>query len=482
MEDLNFETNYGDKKQPSMIKVLGVGGAGGNAVQHMMSDIQGVDFMICNTDRQALEAHTIPTKLMLGELGLGAGSDPKKAQELAEASADKIREMIGEETKMLFLTAGMGKGTGTGATPIIARIAHEMNILTIAVVTYPYELEQKNCCIKADNGLDELRKYVDSLIVIHNQKILEEYEDETLLSALGHADDVLKNAVKCIADLITVKGYQNVDFNDVYAVLHESGEAMLGMAEASGENRIEKVVTQAMTCNLIDDDKIFNAKNFLFFITYGEGQELTVKEMKKLISEFKSYQNEETNVIWGHAVDKSLGDSLKLSVIITNFGRTSIGHDDSGEFRIPKVSDEPVTIPEHLNSAEVAAEDTFSSGFFTPAPEVEPVVDTTPSYVSAIDLNENVTPTDHTEDTQHNSNMETTSPQPSYGPQIVEDDDDKLYEDDKAFKEHVNIPAYLRQQSTTDRVMQITPKTLPNSTTPRPSYSMDNFILGVYAD
>ena len=218
----------------------------------------------------------------------------------------------------------MGKGTGTGASPVVARIAREMGILTIAVVTYPYKLEQKRCWQQADEGIAELRKYVDSIIIIQNQKVMETYRRETLPAALAHADDVLKNAVKCIAELITISGYQNVDFNDVASILTNSGEAMLGLAEASGENRIEEVISKAMTCNLIDDCHITDAQNFLFFVRYGEEQELTVDELFKLSEEFEKYQNADTRVIWGHAADKGLGDKLKLSVIITKYNANTL--------------------------------------------------------------------------------------------------------------------------------------------------------------
>ncbi|MBO7629584.1 MAG: cell division protein FtsZ [Bacteroidales bacterium] len=325
-DELTFETtSYGEVKKPSIIKVVGIGGAGGNAVQHMYEEgIVGVDFFLCNTDEQALQENKVSTTLKFGKSGLGAGSDPVIARQLAEESEEEIRQMIGEDTKMLFITAGMGKGTGTGASPVVARIAREMGILTIAVVTYPYKLEQKKCCLKADEGIAELRKYVDSLIVIQNQKVMETYRRETLPAALAHADDVLKNAVKCIAELITVAGYQNVDFNDVVSILKGSGEAMLGLAEVSGENRIEEVISKAMTCNLIDDNHITDAQNFLFFLRYGEDQELTVDELFKLSEEFEKYQNEDTHVIWGHAADKGLGDKLKLSVIITKYNRNTL--------------------------------------------------------------------------------------------------------------------------------------------------------------
>ena len=322
LEDISFETSYGEQKKGSIIKVIGVGGAGNNAVQHMFKEgIVGVDFLVCNTDKMAVERNEVPTKLVFGDTGLGAGANPKEAERLAVESEQAIRDLIGSETKMLFITAGMGKGTGTGASPVVAKIAREMGILTIAVVTYPYDLEGKKSFDKADKGIEELKKYVDSLIIIQNQKIMDIYEDETLRVALGYADDVLKNAVKCIAELITLDGYQNVDFNDILTIMKDSGEAMLGLAEASGEDRIEKVVSEAMTCSLIDDAAIDSAQNFLFFVRYGEGQELKVSELKKLSQEFDKYRNDDTNVIWGHAAEKDLGDKIKLSVIITNYTR-----------------------------------------------------------------------------------------------------------------------------------------------------------------
>lgn len=344
IDELTFETtSYGEVKKPSIIKVVGIGGAGGNAVQHMYEDgIVGVDFFLCNTDEQALQENKVSTTLKFGKSGLGAGSDPVIAKKLAEESEEEIRNMIGKDTKMLFITAGMGKGTGTGASPVVARIAREMGILTIAVVTYPYKLEQKKCCQKADEGIAELRKYVDSLIVIQNQKVMETYRRETLPAALAHADDVLKNAVKCIAELITVAGYQNVDFNDVVSILKDSGEAMLGLAEASGENRIEEVISKAMTCNLIDDNHITDAQNFLFFLRYGENQELTVDELFKLSEEFEKYQNDDTHVIWGHAADKDLGDKLKLSVIITKYNSNTLRPKTPEETDSQKKKDEIV--------------------------------------------------------------------------------------------------------------------------------------------
>lgn len=311
--------DFGAKENTNIIKVIGVGGGGSNAVKHMYSEgIVGVDFLICNTDQGHLSKSPIPDKLLLGH-GLGAGAKPELACQYANESKDKIVEFIGKNTKMLFITAGMGKGTGTGASPVIAQVAHEMGILTIGVVTYPFEFEGQGCCDLADNGISELSKYVDSLIVVKNENILKFYQDDDLLTAYGHADDVLKNAVKCIAELITVNYSQNVDFNDIQTIMKESGKAMLGLSIASGEDRVEKVVEDALDCPLLDNSKIADAKNFLFFISYGPDSLLKVSELTELTKKFKSFQNRNTRVIWGHGQDDTLGDAIKLSVIITNF-------------------------------------------------------------------------------------------------------------------------------------------------------------------
>ncbi len=320
-EKIDFESAiYGEKKNNSIIKVIGVGGGGGNAVKHMYENgIKGVHFMICNTDRQVLEQNQVPSKLVLGESGLGAGADPDVARELAEESREKIIEFIGNDTKMLFITAGMGKGTGTGAAPVIAEIAREMGILTIAVVTYPFKFEGKKREEQAKEGINKLKKYVDSIIVVKNQNIIKFFKDETVDAAFGYADDVLKNAVKCIAELITVSADQNIDFNDIESIMKQSGQAMLGLATSTGENRVENVVEEAFRCPLLEQDLITDAKNFLFFITYGKDAPLKISELDELTEKFESYKSHDSAVIWGKSVDESLGSAIKLSVIITNY-------------------------------------------------------------------------------------------------------------------------------------------------------------------
>ena len=532
MEDISFETSYGVQKKGSIIKVIGVGGAGNNAVQHMFKEgIVGVDFLVCNTDKMAVERNEVPTKLVFGDTGLGAGANPKEAERLAIESEQAIRDLIGSETKMLFITAGMGKGTGTGASPVVAKIAREMGILTIAVVTYPYDLEGKKSFDKADKGIEELKKYVDSLIVIQNQKIMEIYEDETLRVALGYADDVLKNAVKCIAELITLDGYQNVDFNDILTIMKDSGEAMLGLAEASGEDRIEKVVSEAMTCSLIDDANIDSAQNFLFFVRYGEGNELKVSELKKLAHEFDKYRNDDTNVIWGHAAEKDLGDKIKLSVIITNYTRegknrefgSSIKDDIEKnleqKFAIsgsplpdekivdPFISNEPAvdttpTAPAMPSTSPVNTEFSPSpSADFTPAP-------TPTKEKSQPDLFGNVRPTDSFQPStpdvlggsidrfsfleQPQQTMQPAEPIAAYNTAketvVIDlpastntvtfspDHNDDIYDDDKSYRELLDKPTYRRMQEMssvqTERVAQITS---PGNVIPQASYSNSVF-------
>jgi cell division protein FtsZ len=317
-EKIEFTPDYGSKANSSIIKVIGVGGGGGNAVKHMYKEgIVGVDFLICNTDQQALYNNPVPSKLVLGSSGLGAGANPDVARELAEESENELKEFIGDETQMLFIAAGMGKGTGTGAAPVVARIAREMNVLTIGVVTFPFEYE---CCSqRAIAGITEIRKYVDSLIIIHNERIFVYHSDADIDDAFGYVDDVLKNAVQCIAELITVNATVNVDFNDVKSVMTNSKSAMLGIATASGENRAEEVVIDAMNCPLLDLNLITNAKNLLFFVSCGTEEPITMKELKTITQNFKRYENENVRVIWGYGKEASLGKAIKVSVILTDY-------------------------------------------------------------------------------------------------------------------------------------------------------------------
>jgi cell division protein FtsZ len=319
MESINFTPSFDAKENSSAIKVIGVGGGGSNAVQHMyLEGIQGVDYLICNTDQCHLDACKIQEKLLLGN-GLGAGANPEVAREIASKSEDKIKEFIGDSTKMLFIAAGMGKGTGTGASPVVAKVAKEMGILTVGVVTEPFKFEGKRRLAAAAAGIDEMSKYVDSLIIVNNQNLMKYYGTLEIDEAYAQVDDVLKNAVKCIAEIITVTYGQNVDFNDVKTIMQNSGKAMLGIATAEGENRVQQVLDEVLNCPLLENADISNAKNLLFFITYGSSKKITMGELEILQDRFDELQSNDVHLIWGHGLDESLGDSIKLSLVVTNF-------------------------------------------------------------------------------------------------------------------------------------------------------------------
>lgn len=373
-DKLDFGANYGIKENTSIIKVIGVGGGGGNAVQHMYSDgIIGADFLICNTDRQALENNRVPSKLVLGESGLGAGANPEVARELAISSREKIAKFIGHETKMLFITAGMGKGTGTGASPVVAEIAKEMGILTIGVVTFPFMFEGGTRADYATAGIQELKKHVDALLVIKNQNLIKYYSDLTVDTGFSLADEVLENAVKCITELITVHAEQNVDFNDIATIMRNSGEAMLGLATAEGENRIEEVVDKALNCPLLNEDIIKDAKNFLFFISYGPEKKLLMSELDELTQKFEHLRAHNSTIIWGRAEDETLGKQVKLSVIITNYNkegepvRQRIQSEENKKYAVSQPAAEPTATFE-LSGAGAPAEsgnaDLFNSSNF----------------------------------------------------------------------------------------------------------------------
>jgi cell division protein FtsZ len=267
------------KQKTSIIKVIGVGGGGSNAVNYMFKQgIEGVDFVVCNTDMQALSASPVPVKVQLGESGLGAGAIPEVAEQAALDSLDKIKAVLDEDTEMVFITAGMGGGTGTGAAPVIAKFAREMGFLTVGIVTLPFHFEGRRKMLKAKQGIEEIRKYVDTLLVISNDKLRGLYGDLGLGNAFAHADNVLATAAKGIAELITVHGYVNVDFNDVKTVMKDSGKAIMGSAVMEGEDRALKAIEGAMNSPLLNDNNIYGAKNILLYITAGEG-DITMDEI-----------------------------------------------------------------------------------------------------------------------------------------------------------------------------------------------------------
>ena len=307
--------------QGTQIKVIGVGGGGGNAVGHMIGcAVQGVEFICANTDAQALSRSNAHKSIQLGTSGLGAGSKPDKGREAAEAAVQEIRDAI-DGAHMLFITAGMGGGTGTGAAPVIARVAREMGILTVCVVTKPFEFEGGRRMANADGGLAELEANVDSLIVVLNEKLLEVLGDDvTQDEAFAHANDVLKNAVGGIAEIINVPGHVNVDFEDVRTVMGEPGKAMMGTAIASGPDRARIAAEQAVACPLLEGIDLSGAKGVLVLISAAKGS-LKLSESKLAMNTIRAYASADAHVIYGTAYDDNLGDDIRVTVVATGLSR-----------------------------------------------------------------------------------------------------------------------------------------------------------------
>ena len=312
------------KNQSSQIKVMGIGGGGSNAVNYMfLNGITGVDFVVCNTDAQALEASPVPIKIQLGmnlTEGLGAGSNPDIGRKAAEESSDKITELLDANTKMLFLTAGMGGGTGTGAAPVIAEIAREKGILTVGVVTNPFETEGGFRKKHAEEGLAELKKFVDTLLIINNDKLIEVYGDLTFTQAFAKANEVLNTATKGIAEVISQHLLVNIDLNDARKVLENSGTAVMGQAEAEGENRAIEAVVGALDSPLLNDNDITGAKQVLLKIVTGEGEgEIRMSELSKIKNKIQESAGKDVNIIEGIGIDPDLGESISVTVIATGF-------------------------------------------------------------------------------------------------------------------------------------------------------------------
>jgi len=310
------------KDQASIIKVIGVGGGGSNAVNHMYRmGITGVDFLICNTDNQALETSPVPAKIQLGKHlteGRGAGAKPEVGLKSALESVDEIKAILASNTKMVFITAGMGGGTGTGAAPVIAQLAKEMGVLTVGIVTIPFAFEGKRRKEQAENGVEELKKYVDTLLIISNDKIRELYGDLTLTNAFSKADDVLTTAAKGISEIITVTGYINVDFEDVKTVMTDGGAAIMGSATADGDNRALKAIEGALTSPLLNDNDIKGAKHILLYMTFGD-KEISMDEMGEITDYIQELTGTTEHMIFGTGHDATLGDKIGVTLIATGF-------------------------------------------------------------------------------------------------------------------------------------------------------------------
>ena len=333
------------KNISSIIKVIGVGGGGSNAVNHMYNlGIKGVDFIVCNTDKQALDISAVPYKIQLGASlteGNGAGAIPEIGKNAAIENIDEIRSVLGENTKMVFVTAGMGGGTGTGAAPVIAGIARELGILTVGIVTVPFGFEGRKRRQQAELGLEEMRKAVDTLLVINNEKLREMTGNLTINNAFSKADDVLTVAAKGIAELISVTGAVNVDFNDVYTVMKDSGVAIMGSAAVEGEDRAIRCVTEALDSPLLNDNNIAGAKFVLLNITYGD-KEVLMDEITEITDFIQDEAGSSADVIWGHGYDPTLGEKLSVTLIATGFNSSPItGFEKAPEKIVRPLHEEP---------------------------------------------------------------------------------------------------------------------------------------------
>ncbi|MBE6316382.1 MAG: cell division protein FtsZ [Muribaculaceae bacterium] len=325
MSTLDQNSGFQDKeKTRTIIKVMGVGGGGNNAINHMyMQNIEGVSFVVLNTDRQQLNESPVPNRVLLGPNtthGLGAGNVPDVARRAAEESEAEIAALFDDDTKMVFITAGMGGGTGTGAAPVVARIAHEKGVLTIGIVTIPFLFEGPKKILKALGGADEMGKYVDALLIINNQRLTEIYKDLDFTNAFGKADDTLTIAARSISDLITVKGKINLDFNDVNTTLRNGGAAIISSGYGTGERRVTRAIEDALESPLLKNRDVYGSQKILMNFYYNPNSEapLLMDEMNE-IQEFMANFDQEVDVIWGMAFDNTLEDQIKVTVLASGF-------------------------------------------------------------------------------------------------------------------------------------------------------------------
>ena len=328
------------EEKHSIIKVIGVGGGGGNAVNHMYREgIHDVTFVVCNTDNQALNDSPVPVKLQLGHEGLGAGNRPAKAKAAAEESIDDIKRMLSDGTRMAFITAGMGGGTGTGAAPVIAQVSKEMGILTVGIVTIPFRFEGNRKIDQALDGVEEMSKHVDALLVINNERLRSIYPDLSFMAAFGKADDTLSVAAKSIAEIITVHGIINLDFNDVKTVLENGGVAIMSTGYGEGEERVKKAIDDALNSPLLNDNDIFNSKKILLNISFSDQKDSKdnfmmdeINYVHEFLAKFGDFE-----IKWGVANDPELGKKVKVTILATGFGMSNV---DGMQERLTKLSRE----------------------------------------------------------------------------------------------------------------------------------------------
>jgi len=373
---LNFEF---ESRMPSIIKVIGVGGGGSNAVNYMYNlGITNVDFVVCNTDIQALAKSPVPIKVQLGQTlteGLGAGSKPEIGRQAAIESLNEITEVLSNNTKMVFVTAGMGGGTGTGAAPIIAKTAKEMGILTVAIVTLPFEFEGKKRFNQAIEGIREIKDYVDSLLIINNQKLRDIYGDLQFSLAFSKADDVLATAAKGIAEIITLPGHINVDFADVKAVMTDSGVAVMGSGSAEGNDRAINAIKQALDSPLLNNSDIKGAKDILLNITCGD-PEVTMDEISQILEYLQNAAGNNSDIIFGVGQNPNIGNKVVVTIIATGFGTNNFIPDEPTKVkhllndRVTKQTTQPEKIIHTLDTEQQEISfDTSAPVIETPTPQ-----------------------------------------------------------------------------------------------------------------
>jgi len=453
------------KELTSIIKVIGVGGGGSNAVNHMHAQgIKGVDFIICNTDRQALDISPVPVKLQLGlslTEGLGAGSIPERGNQAAQENIEEIKQLLSTRTKMVFITAGMGGGTGTGAAPVIARIARELGILTVGIVTSPFQWEGRKRKLQASTGIEEMRNAVDTLIVINNDRLRELYGDLSLDNAFEHADNVLSTAARGIAEIIHKIGKVNVDFEDVRTVMSNSGVAILGMAEAEGEDRALRAAHEALASPLLNDSDISGAKYVLLNVTHGE-RPLSMDEMTEITDHIQDAAGSTADVIWGYGRDESLGDKVRITVIATGFQTNpetgAIANERNTRTVIPLSADLPTMITQPIVNPVM----TSAPAAPVAPPRVEEHITQEP-YLKAVETKvepkveprtEPVAPPQRTIEFEVEQPVMSRSPQPPTTPQAPEKKVFGLYEEGSTPARSTNHDELARPEINEARISQ----------------------------
>ena len=453
----------------SIIKVIGVGGGGSNAVNHMFNQgIKDVEFVVCNTDVQALESSPVPKRLQIGinlTEGLGAGANPEIGKNAAIESKEDIRELLGDNTRMVFITAGMGGGTGTGAAPVLAQVANEMNILTVGIVTAPFAFEGKKKMVSAQEGIDELKEYCDTVLVILNDKLREVHGNLPIREAFGQADNVLTTAAKGIAEIITVPGYVNVDFEDVRTVMENSGAAVMGSATISGEDRALRAAEMAISSPLLNNKDIYGAKKILLSIISGDEAELQMDELAQITDFMQDSAGDSADVIFGHGIDSELGDNIRVTVIATGFESgtedvlPSEDDDEKKVFDLESAKQIALFDEKRSKAAEEILDETEEEkgyAFESPAetdeeeeqPEEDKILFEIGDEYEVVDKNE----LDDDEELEELSGMALPPSKKSELKQQAETRRNKLKElkhpdeiDAESFKEKLEIPAYQRK-------------------------------------